>query len=670
MQTFEVLQQLYAAEDEAFVAGLFREFLDTDPDPTIFGELIDSLRSGGTRDEALDRIIQSSLFERLFSEMPPLILALQRVMAKEGYEFVRSLMIEVTGLEPSFRDLQDGFDSLTAGNMTKLALLENWLSFEVTMMESYVRQPESAGLVPDWASFFGCADGTFVLGLYQELLNREPSWEELTLLSQELISGQSRKSAFEAVLRGPEFAGLALETPVQARIRYFQAIRGCEGARFVAEVYRDCLGREPDYRGLDFYAQQLGEGASRLEVLRLLLLSHEAKERFRQGGPVAGQWPVLIEREVSRPHRVISEDLRERAKQTILGHGFPETTAILVKTGGLADFVQMTAVANALKRQNPGRPVIAAIGSACGIRSSLFEENPCIDRSIEFGETDMRVAVKSLIGLTDNVFDLRSISHAYGTWRNAPYFYENSWYYDYFPYSGCRVEDLGMHVCDLMLHSLGLEDYATCNDVLIVPDVVPEEIPGDYVVVCNSAGGAQGVLRQWSREEWDGLIQWLLSQRFIPVQLGLATDLLLHPGVMDLRGKTTPRQAAGYLKHSKGYVGIEGGLYNLAEAVKAPAVVIFAATSETCFAYPGTRVVTRRLCRPCWWTENAWERGICPRGRTSCLNLPDWGSVAREVSEMLSGFGSTRSGLPPCSPRTCAQAPEGETGDGLLRMFS
>lgn len=279
MQTFEVLQQLYLAEDEAFVAGLFREFLDSDPDPTIYGELIEDLKCGGTRNGALDRIIHSTLFERLFTETPPLVRIMQNVMAKEGYEFVRALL-DVTGMEPTFQKLQNGLDSLEAG-MSRLELFETQLLLEMSILESAALQHDTSGIAPAWASFFGYADGAFVLGLYQELLDREPSWEELSSLSEALISGQSRLDAFKTVLRGSEFAGLVQKAPAHTPIRYLQSIRGLDAAPFITEVYRECLGREPDGEGLRFYEKKLQEGASRLEIIRRIMLSPEAKSRYR-----------------------------------------------------------------------------------------------------------------------------------------------------------------------------------------------------------------------------------------------------------------------------------------------------------------------------------------------------------------------------------------------------
>ena len=298
----------------------------------------------------------------------------------------------------------------------------------------------------------------------------------------------------------------------------------------------------------------------------------------------------------------------------------------------------MTPVAKALKAKYPDYPVVVATGPLeFNHYKSILEEHAYIDATIECkdsGYFDSNV-VKNFEGVVANIFDLRYVSRSYGSMESTKFSFENDWYYSNFPYSGSRVEDLNMNVCDLMLHSLGLEKYADCNDVCVTPAEVPEVIPGDYVVVCNSSGSVSGQLKEWTLEEWDELVKWLNSIGIIPIQLGTKSDKLIHSGVMDLRGMTTLRQAAGYLKLSKGYIGIEGGLFHISKAVGAPAVVIFSTTSAVCFAYPDTRVVTKNACHPCWW-NGTWVDGKCIRGYKKCLNLPDWKAVAVEVSKMLS----------------------------------
>lgn len=300
----------------------------------------------------------------------------------------------------------------------------------------------------------------------------------------------------------------------------------------------------------------------------------------------------------------------------------------MFKTGGVGDFIQMTAVAKALKVLEPNKPVAAVIYSHGG----LLDQHPYVDVVIE--SAFHLHEVPAMEGLTETVFDLRYVSRAYGNWAATPFFLENKWFYDYFPLSGDRVSTLNMHVCNLMLRSLGLESYANFQDIVITPEAVPFEIQASYVVVCDSVGSLPGRLKKWNSDEWRGLVDWLKTKGVYSVQLGPLSEPLVHPDVVDLRGKTTLRQAASLLKNSSGYVGVEGGLFHLAKAVGAPAVVVFASTSEVCFAYPDTRVVSQKLCPPCWWSPT-WAEGRCHLGLDRCLNLPGWREVANEVSSML-----------------------------------
>lgn len=330
------------------------------------------------------------------------------------------------------------------------------------------------------------------------------------------------------------------------------------------------------------------------------------------------------------PHVPVDAAFRKRVGDTLRKHNLPYSTSILVKVGGLGDFVQMTVVAKALKTKEPNRPVVAVIGGDV----SLFDEHPYVDLAVKYDTGYIQRIVKSLAGLTENVFDLRYVSRAYGAWEKTEYYNDNAWHYHYYPASILHVAALGKHVCDIMLSSLGLERYGNCGDVAIIPDTVPQEIKGDYAVVCNTPNRHLGGLKKWLDPEWSRMIKWLRANGIIPVQLGLAEDPLLHPEVLDLRGKTTLRQAAGYLALSHCYIGLEGGLFHLAKAVGTPTVVIFTSTPAVSYAYPDTRVVTAGICEPCLWNLISAEPR-CKRGYNVCLNTPPMEKVVEEVAKVL-----------------------------------
>ncbi|MGI6708643.1 MAG: hypothetical protein ACOX33_05965 [Dethiobacteria bacterium] len=159
----------------------------------------------------------------------------------------------------------------------------------------------------------------------------------------------------------------------------------------------------------------------------LLALKHYARNNGSlplEAPGSGGLWPYL-----SR-----SGEIFARVKRELRRHRFSPAASILVKAGGLGDFVQMTPIAKALKVKNPASPVVAVISSPFG---SLFQDHPYIDLAVEcrrlrFQEVEL---VKNLTRLAENVFDLRYVSRVYGTRANTKYFYDHAWHYYRFPAS-------------------------------------------------------------------------------------------------------------------------------------------------------------------------------------------------------------------------------------------
>ncbi|KYZ78194.1 hypothetical protein AXX12_01220 [Anaerosporomusa subterranea] len=638
MRIFHALQQLFTADHQTFAVGVYRQFLNRQLDGEDLTVLVNDLLAGGARIDVLKNIVISPAFEQLLAGVPRLsvIESLQEVMCKNDYEFVKRLYTVLFGMEPKLTQIQHGVDLLHAGASKADVLQDLMLSEEMMIRLSQAQLEQGNKLRCSIANtlvyILGIDEHDFITVLYRELLGCNPEQQEFIVFSKALRTGMSRTDLYKMIIQGNRFAGLAQSVTSQKCMGILRELMEITDEDvFVTEIYRECLDRDPDPAGLATYVYRLETGTPRPEIIRSVLVSDEAANLYYLARDEKPRQVRVANLSQLWPNAPLSNCFRTSVKQLLRQRNFPDSTSLLVKTGGLGDCVQMTAVAKALKTKEPNRPIIAVVGD----NSSLFDQHPYIDAAIELRYRNGLELIGSVIGLTENVFDLYYVSCAYGTWQNSDFFWNTIWYYQHFPQSGTRLDEFNMHVCDLMLYSLGLEQYANCNDVYINPDEVPEKIPGDYVIVCDSAGSAQGALKRWSAEGWSQLINWLHLRGIIPVQLGPATEELLHPRVMDLRGKTTPRQAAGYLKLSKGYIGIEGGLFHLSKAAGAPAVVIFASTSATCFAYPDTRVVTRRQCRPCWWTDT-WIQAECLRGCKSCLNLPDWESVAAEVSKMLS----------------------------------
>ncbi len=91
-----------------------------------------------------------------------------------------------------------------------------------------------------------------------------------------------------------------------------------------------------------------------------------------------------------------------------------------------------------------------------------------------------------------------------------------------------------------------------------------------------------------------------LRPDFSLVQLGGARDPAL-PVDLDLRGRTTLREAAAVLSESLVFIGLEGFLAHLARAIDCPAVIVHGGRApEGIFSYSANRnLYSRPPCSPC-----------------------------------------------------------------------
>jgi len=108
-----------------------------------------------------------------------------------------------------------------------------------------------------------------------------------------------------------------------------------------------------------------------------------------------------------------------------------------------------------------------------------------------------------------------------------------------------------------------------------------------------------------------------LPAGFTAVQLGLPSDPPL-PGALDLRGRTTLREAAAIVAASAAFVGLEGFLGHLARAVDCPAVLVLGGRGrpET-VGYPGNEYLAAPTpCTPCGLRNRCDYRRACLDGVT------------------------------------------------------
>lgn len=105
--------------------------------------------------------------------------------------------------------------------------------------------------------------------------------------------------------------------------------------------------------------------------------------------------------------------------------------------------------------------------------------------------------------------------------------------------------------------------------------------------------------KEWGPDRFAAVAR-LLSPEFKLVQIGSAADPAL-PVDLDLRGKTSLREAAAVLANSAVFLGLEGFLVHLARAVECPSVVVFGGRARPeVFGYSANHnLFTSPPCSPC-----------------------------------------------------------------------
>lgn len=115
-----------------------------------------------------------------------------------------------------------------------------------------------------------------VVGAYQRYLHRDPDPGGVEDFTAALGGGLSDEE---------------LETDLVASDEYFAAT-GRNADAFVAQVYRDALGREPDADGFSYWTGQIAAGLSRADLARAFVISPEY-----QGNLVLGFYRQYLGRE-------------------------------------------------------------------------------------------------------------------------------------------------------------------------------------------------------------------------------------------------------------------------------------------------------------------------------------------------------------------------------------
>jgi ADP-heptose:LPS heptosyltransferase len=221
--------------------------------------------------------------------------------------------------------------------------------------------------------------------------------------------------------------------------------------------------------------------------------------------------------------------------------------------------------------------------------------------------------------------------------------------------------------------NLPIDRYSALDFVIAPEDMTAIELfklKRPYVTVQN---GIDAFVVNWSRATgqrptkllpkttWEETIRLLRAGNLAVIQLGTEEDEPLRGVDMDLRGRTTLRQAAVILQNAVCHVGTEGALVHLARAMAVRSVVAFGPTSASFLGYPQNVNLVATDCTGCWWTTKDWYI-YCPLGFETppCMNAFAADMIAGAALRIFEGDAASE---PTLTPSAVRQSKFIDTGD-------
>lgn len=268
---------------------------------------------------------------------------------------------------------------------------------------------------------------------------------------------------------------------------------------------------------------------------------------------------------------------------------------VFIGAGGIGDDLLCTTIFRELKKRGEPRIIVRSK------YRSLFQGNPDVDVVIR--EKIPVIAPLTIHGL--NLFQLT-------------YFVP-----------------LKEHLLALMCRTAGIT-----GEVVLRPYIFlrPAEVTAgrlfDRQVVIQSAGfGSSRPMRnkEWYPERFQEVANRLQGKASL-IQLGSPLDPPLK-GVLDLRAKTSFREAAAILAHSLVFVGQVGFLMHLARAVDCRAVIVYGGreTPDKTGYIANKNLVGVTPCSPCW------EENKCDYDR-ECMKMIPVETVVNAALEQIEQY--------------------------------
>jgi hypothetical protein len=174
------------------------------------------------------------------------------------------------------------------------------------------------------------------------------------------------------------------------------------------------------------------------------------------------------------------------------------------------------------------------------------------------------------------------------------------------------------HILKVMCRQAGIKGDVTVRPYLYLTEAEKQKgkIAARQICVQSSVNGAMFAMKnkEWHIDRMQAAVTALAADCTV-IQLGADADTALDH-VLDLRGKTTLREAAAILSQSLCFVGLVGFLMHLARAVECRSVIVYGGRelpNESGYVC-NTNLTGATECAPCW------QHNRCDYNR-ACMDL-------------------------------------------------
>lgn len=306
-----------------------------------------------------------------------------------------------------------------------------------------------------------------------------------------------------------------------------------------------------------------------------------------------------------------------------------QRSVAIVKVGGIGDNLQTVPLIKALKKKYGAGLLVDMYVEKMGEVFNYTDAHGVA--AFNFYQANI---VRSLINIYPEVYDVRYVSLCLHDAKivQSDYFTKYERFFWDWTALNPRLHILNKHVVDIMLHSLGLQDFASSEDVRAsrLPAKLYPQFENAIVLAPD-----YGLIRtkQYSAQFWSALIKKIKEIYKEPIVIvGNYSDLAIElpEGVIDLRGKTHLNALMSIIAYAKLIVSIEGGVHWLAKFFDKKAVVLFASTPKVLYGFKGHTNLGKEECMPCWWS-GAKEPQTCLMGEQYCVNCISANEVIRAL---------------------------------------